>query len=78
MTSRRSEPSAQIESFHRFVQDEQIRLSKHGLGQREPLNHSLAETGDRFIGTVGHVPPVRAARARGRARADGEIPESSP
>ena len=49
----KQQPRAQVEPFHRLVEDEQVRLREHALGQREALNHSLAEAGDRFMGTVG-------------------------
>ena len=72
------QPRAQVESFHRLVEDEQIRLGEHGLRQGEALDHSLAEAGDRFVGTVRQSHRARAARARGFAGPRREIPDRSP
>ena len=46
-------PRAQVESFHRLVEDEQVGLREQGLRQGQALDHPLAEAGDRFVGTVG-------------------------
>ena len=78
MISWSSSRAAQVQSLHRFVENQQFRLGEQGLRQRESLDHPLAEAGDRFMGAVGQLQPLEEHGHAGRAGPRAKSPPGAP